>query len=165
MKNHPSVWNNDCQLTFEKIKEYLLSSSVLVPSIPGYPLLLYLSVSNIALGCMLAQLDVSGNERVIYYLSKRMLKYEMRYVMIEHLCLALVWATRRLWHYMIEYSMHLISHLDLLRYLFDKPALTDRLMRWLILLTEFDIQYVSQKSIKGSVVVDHLALLLISKDR
>ena len=165
MKNHPSVWNNDCQLAFEKIKEYLLSSSVLVPSTPGHPLLLYLSVSNMALGCMLAQFDVSGNERVIYYLSKRMLKCEMRYVMIEHLCLALVWATRRLWHYMTEYSMHLISRLDPLRYLFDKPALTDRLMRWLILLTEFDIQYVSQKSIKGSVVVDHLALLLISKDR
>ena len=100
MKNHPSVWNNDCQLTFEKIKEYLLSSSVLVPSTPGHPLLLYLSVSNMALGCMLAQFDVSGNERVIYYMSKRMLEYEMRYVMIERLCLALVWATRRLKHYL-----------------------------------------------------------------
>ncbi|RVW19308.1 hypothetical protein CK203_093810 [Vitis vinifera] len=54
---------------------------------------------------------------------------------------------------------------DPLRYLFDRPALTGRLMRWLILLTEFDIQYVSQKSIKESIVVDHLALLLISKGR
>ena len=72
----------------------------------------------------------------------------MRYVMIERLCLALVWATKRLRHYMTEYSVHLISRLDPLRYLFDRPALTGRLMRWLVLLTEFDIQYVSQKSIK-----------------
>ena len=72
---------------------------------------------------MLAQLDDSGKERAIYYLSKRMLDYETRYVMIEHYCLALVWATRRLRHYMTEYSMHLISRLDPLRYLFDKPAL------------------------------------------
>ncbi|RVW61749.1 hypothetical protein CK203_065424 [Vitis vinifera] len=35
-------------------------------------------------------------------------------------------------------SVYLISRLDPLRYLFD-PALTGRLMRWLVLLTEFDI--------------------------
>ena len=68
-----------------------------------------------------------------------MLEYEMRYVMIEHLCLALVWATRRLRHYITEYSVHLISRLDLLRYLFDIPTLAGRLMRWLVLLTKFDI--------------------------
>ncbi|KAL6312017.1 hypothetical protein AAG906_022095 [Vitis piasezkii] len=66
---------------------------------------------------------------------------------------------------MTEYSVHLISRLDPLRYLFDRPALTGRLMRWLVLLTEFDIQYVSQKSIKGSIVADHLASLLTFEDR
>ena len=52
-----------------------------------------------------------------------------------------------------------------LRYLFDKPALTSRLMRWLVLLIEFDIRYVSQKSVKGSIFIDHLASLLISDNR
>ena len=66
---------------------------------------------------------------------------------------------------MTEYVVHLISRLDPLRYLFDRPALTGRLMRWLVLLTEFDIQYVSQKSIKGSIVADHLASLPTSEDR
>ena len=74
----------------------MLSSPVLVPPMPGRPLLLYLSVSDVALGYMLAQLDDSGRERVIYYLSKRMLEYETRYIMIERFCLALVWATWRL---------------------------------------------------------------------
>ena len=67
--------------------------------------MLYLSVSDVALGYMLAQLDDSGRERVIYYLSKRMLEYETRYIMIERFCLALVWATWKLRHYMIEYSV------------------------------------------------------------
>ena len=164
-KNQLIVWNDAFQLAFEKIKEYLLSSPVLVPPMLRCPLLLYLSISDMALGCMLAQLDDSRNERAIYYLSKRMLEHEMRYVMIKRLYLSLVWATRRLRHYMTEYSVHLISRLDLLRYLFDRPALTGRLMRWLVLLTEFDIQYVSQKSIKGSIVADHLSSLSISEDR
>ena len=37
-------------------------------------------------------------------------------------------------------------------------------MRWLVLLTEFDIQYMTQKSVKGSIVVDHLASLPVSDD-
>ena len=32
-------------------------------------------------------------------------------------------------------------------------------MRWLVLLTELDIHYVTQKSIRGSIVADHLASL------
>ena len=61
-----------------------------MPLIPGHPLLMYLSISDMALGCMLAQLDDSGKKRVIYYLSKRMLEYECRYIMIERIYLELV---------------------------------------------------------------------------
>ena len=92
---------------------------------------------------MLAQIYDSGKERAIYYLSKRMLEYECGYIMIEHLCLALAWATRRLRHYVTKYSILLVSRLDSLRYLFDRSILTGRFMRWLVLLIEFDIQYVT----------------------
>ena len=66
---------------------------------------------------------------------------------------------------MIEYLVHLISYLDPLRCLFDRPALAGRWMRWLVFFTEFDIQYVSWKSIKRSFVVDHLASLPTSESR
>ena len=95
-KSQRTVWDDQCQRAFERIKEYLFSPPVLVPRTPGRPLLLYLSVSDIALGCMLAQLDDLGKERAIYYMSKRMLEYETRYIVIERYCLALVWTTRRL---------------------------------------------------------------------
>ncbi|WJZ84616.1 hypothetical protein VitviT2T_004214 [Vitis vinifera] len=89
-KSQPTVWDDQCQRAFERIREYLLSPLILVPPTLGHPLLLYLSVSNVALGCMLAQLNDSGKERAIFYLSKRMLDYKTRYVMIEHYYLALV---------------------------------------------------------------------------
>ncbi|RVW12583.1 hypothetical protein CK203_106336 [Vitis vinifera] len=84
---------------------------VLVPPTPGRPLLLYLSVSDIALGCMLAQLNDSGKKRAIYYLSKRMLDYEMRYVMIECFCLALTcfdWST----HEMVDEDITVVTSLS-----------------------------------------------------
>ena len=89
----------------------------------------------------------------------------MRYFMIERFFLALVWATQRLRHYMTGYSIYLISHLDSLRYLFDRPAFIGRLMIWLVLLTKFDIRYVSQKFVKDSIIAYHLASLPISGSR
>ena len=61
--------------------------------------------------------------------------------------------------------MQVVSRLDPLRYLFDIPVLTSKLMRWLVILTKFDIQYVTQKSIKGSVLAYHLASFLVTDSR
>ena len=47
--------------------------------------------------------------------------------------------------------------MDLLKYLFEKPTLSGRLLRWLILLAEFDLKYVARKCIKGSMVLDFCA--------
>ena len=47
--------------------------------------------------------------------------------------------------------------MDPLKYVFEKPALTIRIARWQMLLSEYDIQYVMKKAIKGSILADHLA--------
>ncbi|XP_050920340.1 uncharacterized protein LOC127137977 [Lathyrus oleraceus] len=44
-----------------------------------------------------------------------------------------------------------------IKYIFEKFVVTGRIARWQMLLTEYDIQYVTQKSIKGSVLSDYLA--------
>ena len=66
---------------------------------------------------------------------------------------------------MTKYFVQLVSRLDPLRYLFDRPILTSRLMIWLVLLIEFDIQYVTQNSIKGNVLANHLASLPVTDSR
>ena len=53
-KNEPHTWNDECQKTFELIKEYLLHPPILVPPQHGKPLLLYLSIIGDAVGSMLA---------------------------------------------------------------------------------------------------------------
>ena len=61
-KNQPTIWNDDCQHAFEKIKECPISPLILVSPTSGCPLYLYLSVLDMALRCKLAQLDDLGNE-------------------------------------------------------------------------------------------------------
>ena len=45
LREHNSgKWDEDCQEAFDKMKEYLTSPPVLVPLVPGKPLILYLTV-------------------------------------------------------------------------------------------------------------------------
>ena len=77
--------------------------------------------------------------------------------MLEKTCCALAWAAKRLRHYMVNHTTWLISKMDPIKYIFEKPALTGRIARWQMLLSEYDIMYRTQKAIKASVLADHLA--------
>ena len=78
--------------------------------------------------------------------------------MVEKTCLIMIWATRKLRHYFQSYKIQAVSKIDPLRYLFQVPALTGKMSRWLVLLTEFDIEHIMTKVIKGKVVAEFLAL-------
>ena len=58
---------------------------------------------------------------------------------------------------MLYHTTWLISKLDPIKYIFEKPSLSRRIARWQVLLSEYDILYVSQKAIKGSAIVEFLA--------
>ncbi|XP_050918502.1 uncharacterized protein LOC127135921 [Lathyrus oleraceus] len=55
------------------------------------------------------------------------------------------------------HTMSLISKIDPIKYIFEKLALTGRVTRWKMALTEYDIQHATQKAIKGNVLSDYLA--------
>jgi len=96
-KDQAIIWNNDCQDAFEKIKEYLQEPPVLMPPVPGRPLIMYLTVLEGSMGCVHGQHDETGRkEHAIYYLSKKFTDCESRYSMLEKTCCALAWAAKRL---------------------------------------------------------------------
>ncbi|XP_060179912.1 uncharacterized protein LOC132609777 [Lycium barbarum] len=164
-KDAPTTWTEDCQRAFDKIKEYLSSPPVLVPPEAGRPLLLYLSVSENAFGCVLGQHDETRKkERAIYYLSKKFTPYEARYTLLERTCCALTWVAQKLRHYLSAYTTYLISRMDPLKYIFQKPMPTGKLAKWQMLLSEFDIVYVTQKAVKGQAIADHLAENPVDKE-
>src|ERR1044072_8041303 len=157
-KNPEVVWTEDCQKAFDSIKEYLSEPPILIPPVEGRPLIMYLTVLEESMGCVLGQQDETGKkEQAIYYLSKKFTECESRYSLLEKTCCALAWAARRLRQYMLTHTTWLVSKMDPIKYIFEKPALTGRIARWQMILTEYDIQYTTQKAIKGSVVADYLA--------
>jgi len=153
-KKNLGIWNEECKDAFEKIKQYLLNPPLLVPFVLWRPLILCLTVNETTMGCVL---ETGRKERAIYYLSKKFTECESRYTVIEKLYCALVWATKRLRQYMLYHTTWLISTLDPLRYICEKPYLSSWIARWQVLLVEYDIVYMTRKVVKGSVIADHLA--------
>ena len=128
-----------------------MNPPVLVPPVPGRPLILYMIMLDESMGCVLGQHDESKKrERTVYYLSKKFMTCEMNYSLLERTCCALVWAAHHLRQYMLNYTTWLVSKMDPVKYIFEKPALTGWIARWQVLLSKFDIVYVTQKAIKGS---------------
>ncbi|XP_070007925.1 uncharacterized protein [Nicotiana sylvestris] len=158
-------WTEDCQKAFDKIKEYLSTPLVLVLPKPSRLLLLYLSILDGAFGCVLGQLDETvRKEKAIYYLSKKFTPYEARYSMLERTCCALTWMALKLRNYFCAYTTYLISSMDPLKYIFQKPMPTEMLAKWQILLSEFDIVYITQTVVNGQALADHLAKTLVGRE-
>uniref|UniRef100_A0A2N9I0X7 Uncharacterized protein n=1 Tax=Fagus sylvatica TaxID=28930 RepID=A0A2N9I0X7_FAGSY len=69
-------------------------------------------------------------EQAIYYLSKKFTEPETRYLLVEKTCCALAWASKKLRQYMLYYTTWLVSRMDPIKYIFEKPALTGKIARW-----------------------------------
>lgn len=58
---------------------------------------------------------------------------------------------------MLYHTTWLIAKLDLIKYIFEKPFLFGRIVRWQVMLLKYDIIYVSQKVIKRGAIAKFLA--------
>jgi ribonuclease HI len=156
-KGAPFVWDKECQNCFDSIKRYLLNPPVLAAPVKGRPLILYIAVQPYSLGALLAQHNDEGKEVACYYLSRTMVGAEHNYSPIEKLCLALIFALKKLRHYMLAHEVQLVARADPIKYLLSQPVLTGRLAKWVLLMMEFDITFVPQKAVKGQALAEFLA--------
>ena len=74
--------------------------------------------------------ELDQRERAIYYLSKKFISFEINYIAIEKTYCTLAWTSSKLWQYMLYYTMRLISRMDIIKYIFEKPAFTRKIYHW-----------------------------------
>ncbi|CAL8167777.1 unnamed protein product [Prunus armeniaca] len=150
-------WEEQHQQAFQEIKHYLSNPPVLSPPKRGRPLKLYVSASEVSIGSLLVQDNKDGKEQAVYYLSRTLTEVEIKYSAIERLCLALYFTAVKLKHYMLPYTIYIISKTYLIKYMLTRPMLRGRIGKWTLALTEFAFRYVPQKAVKGQAVADFLA--------
>ncbi|CAN6454576.1 unnamed protein product [Victoria cruziana] len=158
-------WGQKYQNSFERIKTYLLNHPILKPPVLGKLLLLYITVNESVCGEFFDQYEEGSRiEHAIYYISKIFVQYEKNYSQMEKSCLALVWMCQKLRHYLLSTEVKILSKLNPLKYILDQPFLAGRIAKWQVLLIQYDLEYISQKSVKRQGIADQLADFPLSKE-
>jgi hypothetical protein len=144
------------QQVFEEIKEYLARPPMLVPPQWDRPFYIYLSVGDTSITSVVVQV-YDSKEKVVFYLSRRMLGTETRYHGMEKLCLCLFFTCIKLWHILLFAEIIIIYKSDIIKHMMSAPVLKGRLGKWMFALSEFDIWYQPTKAVKGQALVDLIA--------
>ncbi|KAK1695127.1 hypothetical protein QYE76_011824 [Lolium multiflorum] len=119
-------WGAEQQRAFDEIKEYLTKPPVLVPPQQDRPFYIYLSVADTSIASVVVQV-YDGLERVVFYLSRRMLDAETRYPEIEKLCLCLFFTCTKLHHILLSAEIVVICKSDVIKHMLSAPVLKGRL--------------------------------------
>ncbi|XP_024009744.1 uncharacterized protein LOC112084676 [Eutrema salsugineum] len=122
-------WDNKCEEAFQQLKEYLASPPILAKPETGETLYLYIAVSSSAVSGVLVKED-RGEQKPIFYVSKTLDDAEKRYPTLEKLALAVI-----------------------------IPSQSRRIAKWVVELTEYDIEYRNKTSAKSQVLADFLVEL------
>ncbi|CAA7018321.1 unnamed protein product [Microthlaspi erraticum] len=115
--------------------------------------------SDYAVGAVLGQ-KIDKKLNVIYYASKTMDDAQCKYATTEKELLAIVFAFEKFRSYIV--GSKVIVHTDhaALRHIFAKKDTKPRLLRWILLLQEFDIEVVDKKGVENGVA-DHLSRMRV----
>ena len=138
-------WSTDQQKAFEKSKELLVSSKLLIHFDSNLPLVLACDASQYSIGAVLAHRLPDGSERPIGYVSRTLNTAERNYSQLEKEGLACVYGVKRFYSYLFGHSFQLITdHKPLLGLLREckstSPQASARVRRWSLYLSQFEYQ-------------------------
>ena len=145
-KDVPFHWDEATQCSFEALKHALTIAPLLGPLNYNTDLLLYLVVAESTIYMVLVQEDDFLSEYVIYYLSRGLFELELNYSHIEKLALAVVHAIQRSHHYILFCKTTIIAIVNPFQYVLTRWVIGGKISIWIVILQEFDLDFVSAKS-------------------
>jgi len=78
-----------------------------------------------------------------------MLDLETRYSTVEKLCLCVYYSCTKFWHYLLNAECVDVSEFDVIKHMLSMPILNERIDKWILALSEFDLRYESAKAVMG----------------
>ena len=137
-KDAPFVFDDECLYAFKRLKTELTSAPIIQPPNWKVPFEIMCDASDYAIGAVLGQ-RVGKVPHVIYYASKTLNDAQMNYSTTEKELLAIVFALDKFRSYFLGSKVLIYSDHVPLKYLFSKKDAKSRLIRWILLLQEFDL--------------------------
>ncbi|KAM2832466.1 hypothetical protein COP1_032414 [Malus domestica] len=154
--------NKECEKAFNHLKDMLTSAPIIVPPDWSLPFELMCDASDYALGAVLGQRK-DKRPHAIYYASRTLNDAQLNYSTTEKELLAVVFALDKFRSYLLGTKVIIYTDHAALKYLFTKKEAKPRLIRWMLLLQEFDIEIRDKKG-SENVVTDHLSRMVHEED-
>ncbi|RDX75973.1 Retrovirus-related Pol polyprotein from transposon 17.6, partial [Mucuna pruriens] len=137
---------------FQELKRRLTSTPILQAPNWDYPFELMCDASNSALGAVLGQRAKADKP----------MHAQLNYTTTEKE-FAIVFALDKFCSYLLGFDIIVFSNHVALRFLLKKPDAKLRLIRWMLLLQEFNIEIRDKKGVENSIV-DHLSRIKRESD-
>ena len=131
------IWAEICQEAIDTLKSKLVTAPILKGPNWALPFHIHTDASNKEIGAALGQID-EKLPYAIYFISKNFLKVELNYMVTEKELLAVVHSLNKFKHYITCYQTFVHTNHVAIRFLMNKPDVNDRIIRWLLLLQQFD---------------------------
>nr|XP_009803797.1 PREDICTED: uncharacterized protein LOC104249118 [Nicotiana sylvestris] len=156
-KHAKLVFDDKCLKAFEELKQSLTTAPIIVTPDWFLPFELICDASGVAIRAMLGQ----RHNKVlhpVYYASKTLNGVQMNYTVTEQELLAIVYSFEKFQAYLLGSKVIVYTYHVALRYLMTNKDVKPRLIRWALLVKEFDFEVKDRKGTQNKVA-DHLSRL------
>ncbi|RVW99426.1 Retrovirus-related Pol polyprotein from transposon opus [Vitis vinifera] len=144
VKDAKFIWDDRCQRSFEELKLFLTTAPIVRAPNWQLPFEVMCDASDFAIGAVLGQRE-DEKPYVIYYTSKTLNEVQRNYTTTENELLAVVFALDKFRAYLVGSFIVVFTDHSALRYLLTEQDAKVRLIRWILLLQEFNLQIKDKK--------------------
>lgn len=137
-------WGYEEQTSFESLINKLLSPNILIYPDFDKEFILTTDASGVGVGAVLSQ-EIDNIEKPIAFASRTLNSAERNYSTIEKELLAVIWGTKQFRQYLYGKSFTIITDHKPLVYLYNFNNPSSRLMRWRLLMEEYDYKVIYKK--------------------
>ncbi|GJR32481.1 uncharacterized protein Tco_1108713 [Tanacetum coccineum] len=145
-----------------ELKELLTSSPIIQSPDWNFPFEIMSDASNYAVGAVLGQ-RVGKSAHVIYYASRTLDSAQCNYSTTKKELLAIVFTLEKFRSYLLGTKVIVYCDHAALKYLLAKKEAKPRLIRWILLLQEFNLEIRDKKG-SETLVADHLSRVMIKEE-